>query len=133
MNQRYNQTIVEGHGGMIHSDIFVGEGKYKINKKLTLRGELQYLTTKQDQGDWAFALLELSWLPNWMFTVSDEWNCGETDLHYYQGLVTFNYKSHRICKWDMDVPVTVITARVVSAAMCLPRRVSPFRITTISN
>ena len=96
MNQRYNQTIVEGHGGMIHSDIFVGEGKYKINKKLTLRGELQYLTTKQDQGDWAFALLELSWLPNWMFTVSDEWNCGETDLHYYQGLVTFNYKSHRI-------------------------------------
>ena len=96
MNQRYNQTIVEGHGGMIHSDIFVGEGKYKINKKLTLRGELQYLTTKQDQGDWAFALLELSWLPNWMFTISDEWNCGETDLHYYQGLVTFNYKSHRI-------------------------------------
>ena len=96
MNQRYNQTIVEGHGGMIHSDIFVGEGKYKINKKLTLRGELQYLTTKQDEGDWAFALLELSWLPNWMFTISDEWNCGETDLHYYQGLVTFNYKSHRI-------------------------------------
>ena len=96
MNQRYNKTIVEGHGGMIHSDIFVGEGKYKINRKFTLRGELQYLTTKQDEGDWAFALLELSALPHWMFTISDEWNCGETDLHYYQGLVTYNLGSHRI-------------------------------------
>ncbi|MCR5131799.1 MAG: DUF6029 family protein [Prevotella sp.] len=96
MNQRYNKTIVEGEGGMIHSDIFVAEGKYKINRKLTLRGELQYLTTKQDEGDWAFALLELSMLPHWMFTISDEWNCGETDLHYYQGLVTYNLGSHRI-------------------------------------
>ena len=96
MNQRYNKTIVEGEGGMINSNIFIAEGKYKMSRKLTLRGELQYLTTKQDEGDWAFALLELSWLPNWMFTVSDEWNCGETNLHYYQGLVTFNYKSHRI-------------------------------------
>ena len=96
MNQRYNKTIVEGEGGMIHSDIFVAEGKYKMNKKLTLRGELQYLTTKQDQGDWAFALLELSWLPNWMFTISDQWNCGETNLHYYQGLVTYHLGSHRI-------------------------------------
>lgn len=96
MNQRYNKTIVEGEGGMIHSDIFVAEGKYKLNRKLTLRGELQYLTTKQDEGDWAFALLELSALPHWMFTVSDEWNCGETDLHYYQGLVTYNHGAHRI-------------------------------------
>ena len=96
MNQRYNKTIVEGEGGMIHSDIFVAEGKYKMNKKLTLRGELQYLTTQQDQGDWAFALLELSVLPNWMFTISDQWNCGETDLHYYQGLVTCHLGSHRI-------------------------------------
>ncbi|MBQ2586442.1 MAG: hypothetical protein II570_05915, partial [Bacteroidaceae bacterium] len=66
------------------------------NSKFTLRGELQYLTTGQDEGDWAFGLLELSMLPNWMFTVSDTWNCGETDIHYYQGSVTFNYKSHRI-------------------------------------
>ena len=131
MNQRYNKTVVEGHGGMIHSNIFVAEGKYKINKKLTLRGELQYLTTKQDQGDWAFALLELSWLPNWMFTVSDKWNCGETDLHYYQGLVTFNYRSHRI-QAGYGRTRAVTTARVASAAMCPPRRVSPFRITTIS-
>ena len=96
MNQFYNKTIVEGEGGMVHSDIFIADGKYKFNKKMTLRGEVQYLSTKDDEGDWAFGLLELSLLPNWMFTISDEYNCGETKIHYYSGLVTFNTGAHRI-------------------------------------
>ena len=96
MNQFYNKTIVEGEGGMIHSDIFIAEGKYRFNKKMTLRGEAQYLSTKDDEGDWVFGLLELSLLPNWMITVSDEYNCGETKIHYYSGLVTFNKAAHRI-------------------------------------
>ncbi len=96
MNQFYNKTVVEGEGGMIHSNIFVADGKYRFNNKLTLRGELQYLTTGEDEGDWAFALLELSVLPHFMFTVSDMYNCGESDIHYYQGLVTFNTGSHRL-------------------------------------
>jgi hypothetical protein len=96
MNQRYNKSVVEGEGGMIHSDIFIVDGKYQFSKKTTLRGELQYLTTKEDQGDWAFGLFELSLVPHWMITVSDMWNCGDTDTHYYQGLVTFNTGSHRI-------------------------------------
>ena len=96
MNQLYNKTIVEGEGGMIHSDIFIAEGKYKFSNKVTLRGEAQYLSTKDDEGDWAFGLLELSLLPNWMFTISDEYNCGETKIHYYSGFVTFNQGAHRI-------------------------------------
>ena len=96
VNQQYNKTVVEGHGGIVHTNIYIADGKYQFSPKVTLRGELQYLTTKQDQGDWAFALLELSLAPHWMFTVSDMWNCGETDLHYYQGLVTYNIGQHRI-------------------------------------
>lgn len=96
MNQYYNQTAVEGHGGMVHSNIFVAEGKYRISNKMTLRGEAQYLTTGEDEGDWAFGLLELSVLPNWMFTVSDEYNCGETKLHYYNAYVTFTKGAHRL-------------------------------------
>ena len=96
MNQFYNMTVVEGEGGMIHSNIFVADGKYRINNRLTLRGELQYLTTGEDEGDWAFALLELSVLPHFMFTVSDMYNCGESGIHYYQGLITFNTGSHRL-------------------------------------
>lgn len=95
MNQRYNMTVVEGHGGMINSNILVADGKYKISPKMTLRCELQYQFCDGDEGDWAFGLAELSFAPHWMFTVSDQWNCGETDLHYYQALVTYNLKAHR--------------------------------------
>ena len=96
MNQRYNQTVVEGHGGVINSTILVLEPKWKMSNKLTLRGEFQYLFTKQDKGDWAYGLLELSILPYLMVSVSDQWNCGETNLHYYMATVTGNYRRNRL-------------------------------------
>lgn len=96
MNQFYNKTIIEGEGGMIHSDIFVAEGKYTVNRKMTLRGELQYLSTADDDGDWLYGLLECSLMPHWMFTISDMYNSGVTNLHYYQGYITFNTGSHRL-------------------------------------
>lgn len=96
MNQRYNMTVVEGHGGMITSNILVADGKYKFSPKLSLRCELQYQFCDGDEGDWAFGLAELSWAPHWMFTVSDSWNCGETKIHYYQALLTYTLNSHRI-------------------------------------
>ncbi len=96
MNQFYNKTIVEGEGGMVHSDIYVAEGKYRFNSKYTLRGEMQYLNTADDQGDWLYGLLELSVMPHWMFTLSDMYNSGETHIHYYQGYVTYNCGAHRL-------------------------------------
>lgn len=111
MNQFYNKTVAEGHGGIIHSDIYIAEAKYRINKKLTLRGEAQYLHTDKDQGDWCFGLLELSFLPHFMFTISDQYNGNEhyyTSLgaedkskgthkeHYINGSVTFTHGTHRL-------------------------------------
>jgi hypothetical protein len=96
MNQRYNKTVVEGHGGYVNSNIFVLDGKYKFSKKLTLRTELQYLTTKNDDGDWCYGLLELSVAPYLMFSASDMWNNGKTDTHYYMGGITGNYKANRL-------------------------------------
>lgn len=96
MNQFYNKTVVEGEGGMIHSDIFVADGKYTFSPKVNLRGEVQYLSTKEDQGNWWFGLLELAIVPHWMFTISDMYNSGDSKLHYYQGFVTFNAGAHRL-------------------------------------
>lgn len=111
-NQRYNQLVVEGHGSKaIKSHIFVAEGKYKFSRKVTLRGEAQYLHTKQDQKDWWFGLLELSVLPHLMFTVSDQFNAhvptytadgavdenkGTNKVHYLMGSVTYTHKAHRL-------------------------------------
>ncbi len=99
MWQKYNQEVVEGHaenGKIVNSHIFVADGKYTINRRLTLRMELQYLHTKQDEGDWGYALAELTVLPYLMFTVSDMYNFGATNQHYYMGMVTFNHKAHRL-------------------------------------
>lgn len=96
MNQRYNKTIVEGEGGMVRSNIFIADGLCQIAPKITLRIELQYLTSADDYRDWLFELLELSLVPHWMITLSDMWNNGSTKTHYYKGLVTYNIKSHRI-------------------------------------
>lgn len=96
MNQFYNKEVVEGHGDKIHTNIFVLDGKYKFDKRFTLRGEVQYLTTKQDNKDWAYGLLELSVAPYVMFSISDMWNCGGADTHYYMGGISGNYKGNRL-------------------------------------
>ena len=96
MYQKFNKTVVEGEGGMLNSHIIVADGKYRLSPKTTLRMEAQYLASKDDLGDWLFGLAELSLAPHWMVTVSDQWNSGVTDIHYYQGLVTYNLGSHRI-------------------------------------
>ena len=96
MNQRYNKTVVEGEGGKVRSNIFIADGKYQFSPKVTLRTELQYLATADDQGDWAYGLAELSLAPHWMLTASDMYNVGETHLHYYQGGVAFSTGAHRL-------------------------------------
>jgi hypothetical protein len=96
MNQLYNMTAIEGEGGMIHADILVGEAKYRISPHLSLRSELQYLFTKQDEGDWAFGLLELSMAPHWMVSISDNYNVGDTHVHYYMGSVAYSTGAHRL-------------------------------------
>ena len=107
MNQRYNQAQIQQHGGMVHADIFVADGKYQFSPKTTLRVEAQYLSTKDDEGDWLYGLAELSLAPHWMLTLSDMWNVGDnntrqrsiepnTHYHYYQALVTYNVGAHRL-------------------------------------
>lgn len=95
MNQIYNKTIVEGEGGTIRSNIFIADLMFNLSRQTRLRTELQYLTTPDDDHDWAFALAELSLAPHWMFTVSDEYNCGRTNAHYWQTYVTYNLGAHR--------------------------------------
>jgi len=88
--------VGEGEGGMIHSNIAIVEGRYQFNRKYTLRMELQYLHTPNDDKDWLYGLAELSIVPHWMISIADMYNVGRTNTHYYQGSVTYNVKSHRI-------------------------------------
>ena len=96
MYQRYNQMLLEGHGGMLNSHIFVADVKQKLSANTTLRVEAQYLASKDGDKDWLFGLGELSLAPHWMFTLSDLYNVGNTRVHYYQGYVTYSGGAHRL-------------------------------------
>lgn len=96
MNQMYNKQVIEHKGGRINTNIFVVDTKWKIDNRFTLRNELQYLHTCQDQKDWLYGLLELSIAPYIMLTASDMWNCGDTGTHYYNFAITGNYRSNRL-------------------------------------
>jgi hypothetical protein len=104
MNQQYNKTVIEGSGGIIKCNIGVLDAKWQPSNRFAVRAEAQYLQTKQDEGDWTFGLLEFSIQPGWMFTISDQWNNGDSSIstgedshnHYVNGSVVYSYKAHRL-------------------------------------
>lgn len=95
MNQLYNQ-IVQGKSGIVHANIGVVEALYRINQKMSLRGEVEYLATRQDEKDWGAVLLEFSVSPHWIFTLSDSYNMGGSGEHYPLGAVAYSTGAHRV-------------------------------------
>ena len=100
MYQTYNKQAIEGHGDLIHAGIGVIEAKYAVNKKVQMRAELQYLYTKQDEGQWVAALYELSlWR---QLVISGQWmyNIGHapdaTNGHYYTIGASYTHGAHRV-------------------------------------
>lgn len=137
MHQRYNKTIVEGHGGTINSHIAIAEGKYTINKKLTLRGEAQYLHTKQDQATggtacWNSPCFRISCLPYPTCTMpkcptpTKRLRASSTSIWCRDATPTVPIASNS----PTARPARATTAREASAAMCPPARA--FRYLTIS-
>ena len=75
------------------SNIFVADITGKFNRKMSLRGELQYLYSDDYEGDWIAALLEFNMAPRWSFFVSDMYNIDKTEKHYYSA--GFSYTKNR--------------------------------------
>lgn len=101
MYQGYNKKIVEGHGDMIHAGIAVVEAKYAVNKNIQMRAEVQYLYTKQDLGQWFFALYEISLWKQLMLSAQYQYNIGygneePEDQHFYTVAATWQRKAHRL-------------------------------------
>jgi hypothetical protein len=94
-NQAFNASanIVAQTLGYIYTNIAVVDVTYKLNKKHSLRGELQGLWTKQDKGDWATIVLEYTISPHWTFGLIDQWNYGNDvsaqRVHYLLGSVSY--------------------------------------------
>ena len=80
--------------GLAH--IVVADLLYKWTPTLSTRMELQYLSAKEDNGDWMAGLLELNLAPHWSVFASDMWNHGSTKLHYYNAGVSFTIEHLRV-------------------------------------
>jgi hypothetical protein len=78
------------------------EATYNLTRRQSIRTQLQYLSTEEDQGDFAFALLEYNIAPHYTLSISDMVNTqprkngvlkkGQDLVHYYSifGSYTLN-------------------------------------------
>lgn len=81
---------------LYRSHIFVGDITYKINRKHSVRFELQYLHSKDDEKDWIAGLAEYNFAPSWSVFVSDMYNLGTTKTHYYNGGFSYTHNRTRV-------------------------------------
>ena len=100
MYQTYNKQVIEGKGDLIRAGIGVVEAKYALNKKVQMRGEVQYMYTKQDEGQWVAALYELSLFRQLVLSGQWMYNIGyaqeATNEHYYTVAATYTHGAHRV-------------------------------------
>lgn len=100
MYQGYNRTIVEGEGGLVRSGIAVVDTHVQAHPNVSVRGELQYLYSRDYEGQWCFALVELGLYKQ--LTISGQWlyNIGGTEeathAHYYTVAAVWSHKAHRL-------------------------------------
>lgn len=97
----YNSDIIEGHtDGTFYSHIGVADVTYKITPTKSLRMEVQHLMTKQDEKNWANAMIEFTLAPKWFFMAGDSYNYGnpadDKKLHYYTTGFGYTKNSSRI-------------------------------------
>ena len=99
MHQTYNKRII-GKSGIARSGIGVVEAKYSMNKKVQMRAGLQYLYSRQYEGQWIAALYELSlWRQlvlsgQWMYNIGHAPDA--TNGHYYTVAATYTHGAHRL-------------------------------------
>ena len=118
INLYYDIETIEGHAGAppVKANIGFLDVTYKINKKQSLRLELQGLwetevhkgyeyeeSEKKDyqkRGHWAAALLEYTISPHWSFSIADKWNYGnpvpEFRDHYFTGSISYIHDATRV-------------------------------------
>ena len=71
-------------------NVFVVDALGKLSRSVSLRGELQYLYSRELEKDWMAGLLEVNIAPKWSLFVSDMYNHGDTGVHYVSGGVSYS-------------------------------------------
>jgi hypothetical protein len=67
----------------IKASIAVLEGTYKIKGSKSVRFVAQHLWAKKDRKNWVAGVFEYNFNSNFALYLADNWNYGDTDIHYY--------------------------------------------------
>ncbi len=99
---RYNKFLYRKEGDpVVNSYTPFTELTYKINKKHSLRFEVQYQNVLHDYGQWIYGLIEYNFAPHFSFAVSDMWNfkpnpdVSPNANHYYSIFAGYTIGPHR--------------------------------------
>lgn len=92
----YNASVIQAvSGGEVNANIVAAGLLYKFASKKSIRVKLENLSTEDDQGSWASALTEFSFSSPYAFFISDLYNYGKTNVHYYNFGASVTKKSTR--------------------------------------
>lgn len=72
----YDIDVIQGKPGkpLVFADMVILEGLHNFNDRTSLRFEMQHLSTRQDQGNWATGVAELTFSPHWFVAAQDQYN-----------------------------------------------------------
>ncbi|MDE5612008.1 MAG: hypothetical protein K2I90_08340 [Odoribacter sp.] len=94
--QDFNPSVWGKSGDSYHSHIVVADATYAWRNRYSLRLEGQHLWTKQHEGNWVALSAELGIAPAWSFFATDMYNYGQTDIHYYNGGLSYSRSRTRV-------------------------------------
>jgi hypothetical protein len=89
IDEAYNKNVIQqelGYG-IIHSNIGILDGYYRMASSNTLHFEFQELYTKKDMHNWAFGMVEMNFGSDWFLSALDEYNydnpVASQQIHYF--------------------------------------------------
>ena len=100
LNNNFLRLTLSEKPEIVHSHTGIADISYKFASRKMLRVELQHLATKQDYGNWAMVLAELTVSHAWSFSLMDEYNYGNEEsykrIHYFSGNIAYTKGTTRI-------------------------------------
>ncbi len=98
----YNQDFYENKPGARNVQTITpfAEFLYKLDRRKSLRVELQYMNNPGDFGSWLYGLVEFNYAPRFSISIADMYNYNPTEkspgqIHYYTLFSSFTEKANR--------------------------------------
>jgi hypothetical protein len=92
----YNATVIQSAGSpIVYGNVVALGGLYKWAPKKSVRFKFEHLQTGNDNKSWVSGLAEFSFSSPFMFFVTDLYNYGKTNIHYYNMGASYTKNSTR--------------------------------------